>query len=762
VAATDRELIGFVPEARLLEQRRKDAAARPRDLDAQLRFGVALADGGHLEEAQELLQRVEKQGLDKDARVVGERHRVLLSLAEQHARGQQWDKAAARLNEAAAEPFAVGLRLEALVQLAELWDKVGQPAREVAAWQMILADSSLRQGNIACGGSVPRLAARCAGRRIDDLIDAYGPEVYAPYEATARGLLATLDKEPKKAEGLCWRLLEQFPNSAAAQAVLAGNTHLPEAVKDIVVSPHMDRHVLRSSPGQQNRAAALERLARHYEQAQYWHAAAATWKRLAVQSREFDSNASTCGLYCEDREGDRTLAGSREMGLPLTRAWRVPFQLPSRQATEQLLPEWAQGVRSKPPVVYLARDDGSLVCRNVNTGEVGWEADVGQAITWVGRQADLLIAAGPGGVHALELLAGAAPHQLWRFTFDTSSHAGRLSHFQLSASRLFFLEGGERLWALDVETGQPLWNRWAPGARLLPPPDGQFDPHYYAGPERLIVRTTSGQRWVLDARTGQALHQSDGQIEPWPQRPLPLDKHRFCLVPDARHIVLFEPKSGREIWKHAVERVPSLTGEPPQVLGNGSTLLLLVARNHGQELVRLNADTGTPRWTRFLGAGAAVPDLSAAAFDDKAVYLTIDRVLHAFALADGKPLWQMPLGSRPVRWRTLLTKSGILVHATEAQPDVADAVFLRRYLPSSSPALVPTTGLLPVSAGLPGLLTVLRREREPSQIPLVVCDPSDGGVIQRLNFASVGSRAEVGLFEHSGIVVGRLAAWGIK
>jgi hypothetical protein len=122
----------------------------------------------------------------------------------------------------------------------------------------------------------------------------------------------------------------------------------------------------------------------------------------------------------------------------------------------------------------------------------------------------------------------------------------------------------------------------------------------------------------------------------------------------------------------------------------------------------------------------------------------------------------MPLGSRPARWRTAVTKNGLLVHASEAQPEAADAVYLRRYLTTSSPALLPTSGLLPVSAGLPGLLTVLRREREPSQIPLIVCDPADGRLMQRLNIVSVGSRADVALFEHSGIVVGRLAAWGIK
>ena len=50
-----------------------------------------------------------------------------------------------------------------------------------------------------------------------------------------------------------------------------------------------------------------------------------------------------------------------------------------------------------------------------------------------------------------------------------------LSAFRLAGTRLFFLEGDQRLFALDVATGEVLWTRWAPGAGLgLPPPSGRF------------------------------------------------------------------------------------------------------------------------------------------------------------------------------------------------------------------------------------------------------------------------------------------------
>jgi outer membrane protein assembly factor BamB/tetratricopeptide (TPR) repeat protein len=749
IAATDRELIGYVPEARLLEQRRKDAMAQPRDRQAQFRLASALAAAGHLEQAVAQFRQAETlagndQGLQ---RVQGEHHAALLSLAEQHSRSAEWTKAADTLSLAAAPSFISELRLQALERQATLAEHLRQPEKAVAVWQSVLADTAVRRGCLHGTDQLPRPAAAVAARNIERLLRDHGQALYARYETAAKELLNASRKDKANACALSVRLIQEFPNSAATRELCWHKGDWPEQMSRAA----LQRWRLALPASETDRAITLAGLAQHYEKARHWEAAAATWQRLARDhgDQTVDAIDGTRPLrvvvsaelrkpeYLKPRPSTVP-----DIGLPLSRIWQSPA------TSERLLPMGGQALPSEPLAVFFVRGQQILVRRNALTGEETQACALEGPLTWGGQQADLVMAAGPHRIHGLQAVRGTELVRLWEFPADGADEA--LHSFQLSASRLFFMQGG-RLWALDVETGQVLWQR-----------SGSLDPRYLPGPEVVVVRTLGGQRWVLSAQTGRTLYQNGDHNMPWPKPPLALDHLSCCIVGDARHVTLFEPMSGRNLWKHPVERVPSLTGEPPRLLGSGDILLMLVTRNYGEELVRLDTARGSARWTRFLGSGTPPLDMAGAAIDSKALYAATGNVLRAFALADGELLWQTPLGSRPAHWRIAVTRGGLLVYPTAALLEIDGAALYRRYLAANSNALLPGTGFVPVGAALPGVLAAIQSERCASQIPVLAIDPADGRLLQRLNFASVGSRADAMVFERSLLVVGGNAAWGLR
>ena len=75
------------------------------------------------------------------------------------------------------------------------------------------------------------------------------------------------------------------------------------------------------------------------------------------------------------------------------------------------------------------------------------------------------------------------------------------------------------------------------------------------------------------------------------------------------------------------------------MLAQGETLLLLIPRNYGYELHRLDTVTGEPRWAEAPLLSRQTLDLDRGALDAGAVYLVHDDCLQARSLANGKLLW---------------------------------------------------------------------------------------------------------------------------
>jgi hypothetical protein len=207
-----------------------------------------------------------------------------------------------------------------------------------------------------------------------------------------------------------------------------------------------------------------------------------------------------------------------------------------------------------------------------------------------------------------------------------------------------------------------------------------------------------------------------------------------CLAPDPRTLLALDLAAGKQLWRHDLPGPTTLSGEAPQILADGTTLLLVTPTNLGYRLERLDRSTGQPCWprpcllpmqrlARFSPDGKLGWDL-----DGEAVYFARDGVLCARALADGRPLWERPLPG--ASWAVRRVRDGLV-----AYPDLAPTEqFQFLYLGASLQWV--TERALTSRAGF----------------PLVCLDPHTGELAQRLNFPGL-PRVRLGTGRPGSLVV---------
>src|SRR5262249_37590439 len=129
------------------------------------------------------------------------RHALLLHMAWRAQERGSALEAAGFLQQAAGPDFPVPLRLRAQVRLAETWERAGQAAKAIAAWQGLLLDDNLRAGVLFPGHLPPQAAAAFAEGRIQELRRKNGASVDAEFEKQAKeahrraqGTIAGLEK----------------------------------------------------------------------------------------------------------------------------------------------------------------------------------------------------------------------------------------------------------------------------------------------------------------------------------------------------------------------------------------------------------------------------------------------------------------------------------------------------------------------------------------------------------------------------------------
>ncbi len=347
--------------------------------------------------------------------------------------------------------------------------------------------------------------------------------------------------------------------------------------------------------------------------------------------------------------------------------------------------------------------------RDVVTGNIRWRTPLSFHPTWAGRSGEVIIAAGDGGAAGLRLEDGKT---IWQYD---APQVDPLGNFHLVGGRLCGMQADRRLFALSTDDGEVLWARWAPGAQLRQPyPYGRFFHVLPVNAEVLLVQTSGGRRWLLDAATGAVLHDAPTTREPWPRPPIVLPDGNVCIIPDADSILLLDPVSGGDVWTYQLPGVTTRTGEAPKATVGPHALLAAWPLNIGWRVQQLDRATGKPIWNDPPLINTQELDMESWSQDADAFYGVQDRTLFARSLKDGSPLWRQPLAGPLGRWRTQRFGDALLAFPAEA----TGRRFSFRWL-----------------AGAVQWTEWLAPEEKPGRdFPIVCCDPKTGRLIQRLNF----------------------------
>ena len=130
--------------------------------------------------------------------------------------------------------------------------------------------------------------------------------------------------------------------------------------------------------------------------------------------------------------------------------------------------------------------------------------------------------------------------------------------------------------------------------------------------------------------------------------------------------MLFDGRSGKTLWKQVIPQSTTLTGEAPQLVVEGSNILLLTPNNLGCALQRLDHATGKPLWAVAPLLEPKAPlDTAGWSLDKTAVYYVQDQVLTARSLADGTILWRQALAGTNGPWRTRRLGDAVLAYPAE-------------------------------------------------------------------------------------------------
>jgi outer membrane protein assembly factor BamB len=410
---------------------------------------------------------------------------------------------------------------------------------------------------------------------------------------------------------------------------------------------------------------------------------------------------------------------------PLAKAWEAPSGWPSSLVGESPASERATGC-------CTVRED-HLLCHDLESGALRWERQLSIKPCWLGWCGAAVVAAGPAGAQCVGLADG-------RVKWLRKSEKGPLSEFRFAGTRFCFLEDRRCVVALNHAEGHAAWVTWAPSARLFPEGGGRFQPSYYAGRKWILLQTTGGHRVLLDGHNGRQVSTGPTGADPWPQPPVAITLDCICIVEARGKVLCLDATAGKEVWTWKPRWPTTLSGEPPCLFGDRDALFLVVSRNLGYELERLNPQTGVHVWPAPVGLGEGALNPEAVVADKKAVYFAQGGTMSARVLADGKLLWRRPLGMTAPRWQ--LARAGKCLIAWPLEMDWG---LHWGWLPAGDLAVA-----FPLRAPLG------------QRFPLVLSDPANGKVLQRLDFPTAVPQGTVQLFPGRLIVgvPGRL--WGLQ
>jgi outer membrane protein assembly factor BamB len=230
----------------------------------------------------------------------------------------------------------------------------------------------------------------------------------------------------------------------------------------------------------------------------------------------------------------------------------------------------------------------------------------------------------------------------------------------------------------------------------------------------------------------------------WSEPPVSVGENHF-LIPDDNAVFLFDAKAGKELARYTIPGIESLTGELPRFHIHQGDPLLLINRNHGIELDRLQIKDLKRTWREPVFAGRELGDVT---FDGERFFTSADGTLAARRWKDGTLAWDIPLPDAPAKWKLSVSPQGLLVHPAESI--------------IQNPEREPFRELRQKGWNLDRLLRDVRRSYDvwtARELPVLLIDPADGRLIQRLTFPAAGPAAGLAVTPKGVIVVTGKGSW---
>jgi outer membrane protein assembly factor BamB len=305
---------------------------------------------------------------------------------------------------------------------------------------------------------------------------------------------------------------------------------------------------------------------------------------------------------------------------------------------------------------------------------------------------------------------------------------------------------------------------WEPSRPFIAPSNStaQIQPQFCVQGPLAIAQTTAGRMLIWDNAQNPPRN-FPSTSKPWPEPPVGIGDNRF-LIPDDNAVVLFDAKAGKELARHTIPGADSLTGELPRFRIHQGDPLLLINRNHGVEMDRLQITDLKRVWREAMFVGRELDDVT---FDGERFFTCADDTLSARWWKDGTPAWDIPLpvgqafrlpiegqaGRLPYgsKWKVAVSPQGLLVHPAEAIIQNPERDGFRE--------------LRQKGWSLDRLLRDVRRSYDvwtARELPVLLIDPADGRLIQRLTFPAAGPAAGVAVTPKGVVVVTGKGSWTLN
>src|SRR6266481_1156642 len=261
----------------------------------------------------------------------------------------------------------------------------------------------------------------------------------------------------------------------------------------------------------------------------------------------------------------------------------------------------------------------------------------------------------PGGYpnHAMQHLS--LPDRLtqaWRTSIGegASRYTRVLAQPVVAKGRVYAMDGGVQVSALDAATGNRLW-------QVDLKPDDERGNSFGGGVafwnDRLYVSTGYARVLALDPADGRVIWKS-GVPAPVRSGPTVLDGRVFVVTVD-NELVVLAADDGRRLWNHnAIPETASLLGSAsPAVEGE-----VVVAAYSSGEIYALTVETGRPVWsdnlstTRSVNAVSTLADIRGWPVIDRGRVYAASHSGHmaAIDLRSGERAWEQEFGSTHSLW----------------------------------------------------------------------------------------------------------------